>query len=238
MCKWLEVDRSQIQCVVFDAVGTLIEATPSVADAYQMVGARYGSRLDRDEIKRRFGIAFQEVELKPTEIDDRHATNEQNERERWRQIVGRVLDDVTDLESCFNELWDHFSQPQSWLCFKDARVISQLRDSGLQVAIASNFDSRLNAVCDGLPELAAVKTRVISSTVGFQKPSPQFFEALLAIVGRQPHEVLFVGDDLENDVHGPRQVGIAAVHLDRRAETIGPRDSSSIQSLDELISLR
>lgn len=237
MDDWLGVDRSRIRCVVFDAVGTLIEATPAVADAYQAIGSQYNSQLGRDEIKQRFSNAFQQVELAPTMIGDVHATNESAERERWREIVGRVLPDVTDPESCFNELWDHFGRPRSWRCFEDVPIVRQLHEAGLQVTIASNFDSRLNSVCDGMPELAWVETRVISSEVGFQKPSHQFFEALLTTVNRHPHEVLFVGDDLENDVMGPKQAGINAIHLNRQHELNKPLATDSIASLRELVAL-
>jgi HAD superfamily hydrolase (TIGR01458 family) len=43
------------------------------------------------------------------------------------------------------------------------------------------------------------------------KPSPAFFEVAARELGLPPGRIAMVGDDLENDVQGPRQAGIAGV---------------------------
>ena len=44
--------------------------------------------------------------------------------------------------------------------------------------MASNFDSRLHAVCEGHHVLHRISRRVVSSEIGHRKPGPQFFQAL------------------------------------------------------------
>src|SRR4051794_14224526 len=92
--------------VVFDAVGTLIEPCPSVADVYTAAAARQGVVLDRDEVKGRFHRFFRHDEL--DEARGPLATDESIERRRWERIVSDVLAEVPDPARAFEELWDHF----------------------------------------------------------------------------------------------------------------------------------
>ena len=225
------IGDSRIRCVVFDAVGTLIQAEPSVDAAYQQVGARYGSKLTREQISSRFKAAFQTSEATDLDDEQRLVTSERIERDRWKQIVATVLDDATDSDACLADLWDHFGSPAAWSCYDDVRhTFERLRSADIEIAIASNFDARLNAVCDGHPELAVIANRVISSEVGFRKPSDQFFEAVLNQTNCAACEILFVGDDVLNDVAGPRAAGMNAVHL-RRHESA----TDSIRRLTDVV---
>jgi putative hydrolase of the HAD superfamily len=46
---------------------------------------------------------------------------------------------------------------------------------------------------------------------GLRKPHPTIYQRALATAGRDPADVLFVGDDAECDYHGPRVEGMRAV---------------------------
>ena len=113
----LSTSWNGIRGIVFDAVGTLIEPVPSVAETYTAAARRQGVVLDPKEVRARFHVHFR--------TDGVHAqrgslsTDEETERRRWRMIVSGVLPEVTQPERAFDELWDHFSQPASWRCFPD-----------------------------------------------------------------------------------------------------------------------
>lgn len=166
----------RFRCIALDAVGTLIYAEPSVAAAYALYGQRYGSRLSAEEVRERFTEAFGHAEESATvRFGEPGRTNEEYEREFWRQVVLKVLPDVSDLSACFEELFEHFGRPESWRCFDDVNsTLRDLNQRGYRVLIASNFDARLHRVCDGLTELRAVRRRVISSLVGYRKAHPDF----------------------------------------------------------------
>lgn len=208
----------RIRCVAFDAVGTVVQPVPSAAEMYFRVARRHGSQLPADEISRRFRVMFRETERGRSGQtgENRLATSEANERERWRTIVSAVIDDVPDPQICFEELFDHFARPESWQCFPDVpATFERLRRMGLRLALASNFDGRLHRVCDGHPPLRSVACRVISAEVGFRKPSLRFYEALRKATGCRPEELLMVGDDRQNDWVGAREAGLAAVIVNR-----------------------
>jgi putative hydrolase of the HAD superfamily len=203
--------------IVLDAVGTLIKPVPSVAEAYTEAAWRQGVRLDREHVRARFHQHFQSDEVR----GDRgiHSTDEATEIWRWRRIVAKALPEVPDPDLAFEELWEHFGRPESWLCFPDvAPALRAIHEAGIAVCVGSNFDSRLRQVVLGLPELGwAVDALVISSEVGFRKPHPAFFQAACERLNLPARRVLCVGDDLENDVQGAIRAGLSAVLLDRGA---------------------
>ena len=123
-----------------------------------------------------------------------------------------MLDETSDLDACFRELWDHFARPAAWRCLPGVGpVLAELTGRGLAVGLASNFDSRLRTVAAGLPELAAIGPIVVSAEIGWRKPAVPFFEALVRAFDCPPDELLLVGDDYENDFVGATAAGVRAV---------------------------
>jgi putative hydrolase of the HAD superfamily len=208
----------EIKAVIFDAVGTLIHPTPAAGVAYAEHGQQFGSRLETAEIVRRFTVAFREEELRDQAND--HRTDEEREIARWRTIVTTVLDDVEDQEGCFASLYAHFRQPKAWsVTASAAAVLRGLSDVGLITGMASNFDRRLREVVAGLPELSRLNHLVISSEVQWKKPSANFFAAVCAQVQLPPEQVLYVGDDYDNDFVGASKAGLPVLLLDGERKT-------------------
>src|SRR5262249_5289944 len=200
---WAAMIPKGVRAVFFDAVGTVIFPEPPAAEVYAAVGRRHGSRLPPGLIGDRFRAAFRREEQ--FDLDNGLRTDEERERRRWRHIVAAVLDDVADGEACFRELFEHFSRPGAWACAPDAAATwAGLAGRGYRLGMASNYDRRLRAVAAGLPELRPLGALVISSEVGWRKPAPQFFDALVRQAGVSAGEILFVGDDPINDDGGAR----------------------------------
>ena len=224
-----------VEGVLLDAVGTVIEPWPSVAESYAAAARRQGVEVDVAVVKRRFGAHFRNDEV--DETLGPMATSEEVEKRRWRRIVGNVLPDLPDLDRGFEELWEHFGDPRAWRCFPDvAPTLKALRDAGIPARLASNFDGRLRAVAAGLPELASlVDAVVISSEIGVRKPHPGFYQAACGGLGLAPGRVLSVGDDVENDVRGAQRAGLRGLLLDR--DGAQPAGLEAISDLRELATL-
>jgi putative hydrolase of the HAD superfamily len=205
----------EIEGIILDAVGTLIEPFPTVAHAYTEAALRQGIEIEAGEVKRRFHKFF-----RVDEVDEQLgplATDEGIEHRRWRRIVGNVLPDLPDPDRAFAELWEHFGLATAWRAFADVGpALAALRRAGIKLVIASNFDGRLRGVVRGLPALAGSEdSLVISSEVGFRKPHPEFYLAACARLDLPPDRGLCVGDDVENDVRGPERAGLRGLLLDR-----------------------
>jgi putative hydrolase of the HAD superfamily len=231
----LPISLADVRVVVFDAVGTLINPDPPAADVYFRTGRRFGSQLSQEAIAKRFRRAFQDEEQR-----DRKSgwqTSEAREIERWRNIVGRVLDDVGDPQACFQELFQHFARPQSWSCPAEAGLaLEHLNHRSLILGMASNYDGRLRSVVQGKPELHLVKHLIISSEVGWRKPAEKFFAAVCRTVGQPPDGILYVGDDPSNDYQGAAAAGLRAILFDPNGRELSsslPR----ITRLGELLTL-
>lgn len=224
-----------VRAVFFDAVGTLIQPDPPALMVYAEVGRRFGSRLSADDLGPRFRNAFGREEQ--LDRDNGLRTSEPREFERWRRIVGAVLDDVADADACFRELFAHFGRPGAWRLDADAAaVLGELAGRGCRLGMASNYDGRLRGVVRGLPALAPLRHLVISSEVGWRKPAPRFFAALCQEVGVAPGQVVFVGDDWENDYEGGRAAGLRAVLFDPHSKR-AVAEVNRIARLSELTAL-
>jgi putative hydrolase of the HAD superfamily len=222
-----------IEGIILDAVGTLIEPSPPVAQVYAAAARRQGLEIDPAEVKRRFHRFF-----RVDEVDEQLgplATDEATEFRRWRRIVGNVLPELADTERAFGELWEHFGTASAWRTFDDVgSAIHAIRTAGFRLVIASNFDGRLRQVIRGLPELAEIPIDpVISSEVGFRKPHPSFYLAACERLGLSANQTLCVGDDLENDVLGPERAGLRGLLLDRDGR--GPEDIASLPDMNALV---
>ncbi|MCT8337083.1 HAD family hydrolase [Methanoculleus sp. Afa-1] len=55
---------------------------------------------------------------------------------------------------------------------------------------------------------------IFSSDLGYQKPDPRIYAAALDRMGLQAPDVLFIGDNPENDVDAPREIGMQALHVE------------------------
>src|SRR5258708_3026368 len=102
MTHHLELGR--VAGLVIDAVGTLIEATPPVAEVYTQIARRQGLTVSPDEVKARFQRHFGEDEVE--EMRGPLATDESREQQRWVRIVSNVLPDLPEPERGFQDLWD------------------------------------------------------------------------------------------------------------------------------------
>lgn len=216
--------------VFFDAVGTVIFPSPTASVVYVDVAARYGLTLDPAAVKTRLWQQFRAEDLADREVN--WTTSEEHEEDRWRAIVFAAIDGAT--EQLFQELYLHFAKPTAWsVPPAAAECIARLHSRGLKLGLASNYDSRLVSVVEGTPALHPLRARlVISSLEGVRKPGRRFFEAVSRTAGCDPADILFVGDDVENDYKGATAAGMQAVLLDEHDKH--PHISRRVRTLAEL----
>jgi putative hydrolase of the HAD superfamily len=211
----------RIRAVFFDAVGTLLFPQPSAPEMYHAVALKQGCDLPVDVIRERFLAAYRLEE--EADRANRWITSERREVERWQRIVASTLREVTDPAACFRGLFDHFSRASSWRLHDGAEaVFRKLRDRGLILGMGTNYDSRIGSVIAGMPALAVLDRVVVSASIGRRKPAQEFFQEVVRLAGCAPREVLFVGDDRDNDYDGSRAAGLQALLIEREAGQLLP----------------
>lgn len=98
--------------------------------------------------------------------------------------------------------------------YPDAReALAALRAAGYQVIVAGNQPRRAYdaLVAMDLP-VDSVHT---SEGWGLAKPAPEFFARVASVAGREPAEILYVGDRLDNDVLPAAAAGMRTALLRR-----------------------
>jgi putative hydrolase of the HAD superfamily len=227
--------HAPVRWVLFDAVGTLMYADPPVHEVYKSAAQKFGSRLSSEQIGLRFRQALA-VETGTTDELHRAPTSEALEIARWRRIVAAVFDVIppADFDRLFESLWHHFAQPRHWRLYADvAPTLLRLRQAGMRLGIASNFDGRLLQIVAEMPELADCEQLFVSSQVGFSKPDPRFFSTIAEQLDVPPAQILLVGDDWVADVQGARAAGWQAIWLSRSGG--GESHEPAIASLSQLL---
>jgi FMN phosphatase YigB (HAD superfamily) len=155
----------------------------------------------------------------------------------WSRLVNREVHCGQLLARLYRRLKINLDEPttqhMSWMWYEPitchCRVsddviptLTRFRDRGLKLAIVSNtfipgpiLDKHL--ALHGLLEF--FPHRIYSSEVGCRKPNPKIFRIALDEVGADPHEAIFVGDSIKNDVQGARRAGMISILRDRTAES-------------------
>lgn len=225
---------SGIRLVVFDAVGTLIHPSPSVADVYCQCFLRHtGERVARKAVQTALSAA-----LNARNAAGDFSTDESREEEFWRQLVADLCPLTAAADACFEELFAHFGEAAHWCCCPDvSELLTDLCARGIRVAIGSNFDRRLHAVCDGFPELCSISDRFISSEIGWRKPAVEFFQAVARSTGVPPSRTVVIGDDFANDCIGGLEAGCRTVWLNQGSAQLPAADCKvrRITSLRQLV---
>jgi putative hydrolase of the HAD superfamily len=210
------------QLIFFDAAGTLIEVRGSVGEVYARWAQRYGVRLAPATLQERFARAFR---VQPPLAFQGFATEaelQQLEFAWWQQLVEQVFAGVAfpRLADFFAAVFAHFSRAEAWQLYPDVvATLTELQARGVQLAVLSNFDTRLEGLLDGLglaPYFAGVH---LSARLGAAKPDERIFRAALQWHGLQPHEAWHVGDSWREDWQGANHAGLKAWLIDRAAQT-------------------
>ena len=152
--------------------------------------------------------------------------------ERLLATAGLKPSSVAEL---FPLIYQRFAQRDAWRLFDDVRpTLATLRKRGFKLAVISNWDERLDSLLRQFDLDSCFDAVLISTHVGFHKPSPEIFQHAAARLNLPPGALLHVGDRVVEDVAGASQAGLRALHLDRAAPT---RVEGRITTLADLVPL-
>ncbi|GMH28328.1 hypothetical protein Nepgr_030171 [Nepenthes gracilis] len=192
------------KALLVDAVGTLVVPSQPMAQIYRKIGEKYGVMYSEDEILHRYRRAYEQpwVRSRLRYVDDG--------RPFWQFIVSSSTG-CSDTQY-FEELYHYYMTDKAWhLCDPDAeRVFKALRNTGVKVAVVSNFDTRLRPVLRALNCEHWFDAVAVSAEVAAEKPNPTIFLKACEFLGVKPEDAVHVGDDRRNDIWGARDAGCDA----------------------------
>lgn len=222
----------QSKAVIFDLDGTLFDHSGSVQDALRTWLPTIGMEPTPEGIARWFSLEERHY--------DRWTRGEisfkEQRRERMRDFLtdsGRKAMTDDELDAEFERFLYHYRA--AWRPFEDVDVcIEALTAMRLRLAVVTNGQTdQQRAKLRSIKLLSSFDQVVTSEAVGVAKPEAAIYVAACDAMSLAPEECLFVGDNYELDVLGPRHIGMPAVHLARVGQT-EPPDDLRITSLAQL----
>lgn len=207
--------------IFLDAVGTLFGVRDSVGTIYGDISAMYGVHAPAEALNAAFFQAFKTAPsmafpgIEASEIP-------KHEFAWWRTVAAQtfqqagVFDQFSNFDAFFANLYVHFATDIPWFIYPDVLpMLEHWRDRHIQLAVLSNFDSRLHQVLRQLGLADYFSSITISTEVGAAKPNPKIFQVALEKHGCTAAEAWHIGDSYQQDYQGARAAGIRGVWLQR-----------------------
>ena len=221
---------SEVRAVLLDALGTLVELQPPAPRLQRLLR---GSGVDVSEEQAAAGFAAEIAYYLDHHLDGSDPERLERLRDRCADEMRRALG-VPGL--------DHAAARRAMLGaleftpYSDViPALGELRERGIVLVIASNWDCSLPEWLRPTGILELVDGVVTSAEVGAAKPDPRVFERALAVAGVEPGAALHVGDKVDNDLEGAAAAGVRGVLVQREGEP--PSGVEAIRSLRELAAL-
>jgi putative hydrolase of the HAD superfamily len=221
---------SEVRAVLLDALGTLGELQPPAPRLQRLLRE---SGFDVSEEQAATGFAAEIAYYLDHHLDGSDPERLERLRDRCADEMRRALgipalDHATARRAMLGAL--EFSP------YPDVvPALRELRERGLTLVVASNWDCSLPEWLRPAGILELVDGVVTSAEVGAAKPSPRVFQRALAVAGVDPARALHVGDKVDNDIDGAEAAGVRGVLLQRDGSP--PPGIEAISSLSELATL-
>ena len=212
--------------IFLDAGGTLFDVRGSVGEVYGKFARSWGITVSNEDLNTAFFQSF--ASASPMAFPGIEAAKiTQIEFEWWQSVAAKafqiagVFNQFSDFPKFFAELYAHFATAEPWFVYPDVLpALNKWQQQGIELAVVSNFDSRIYAVLKAL-NLAEYFTSVtISTEVGAAKPDSQIFTAALQKHNGIAENVLHIGDSFKADYCGAKAAGLKAIWLNREPEKV------------------
>lgn len=197
-----------IRTILFDMGGTLDSDGQHWLDRFAALYESFGVRLPRETIR----AAFDEAEARANR-DESIASSD------FRQMIERHVQwqlahlGLTD-EKLERNLIAGFSAPVRETAAANARLLAELSDCGFELGVVSNGCGNVDKLCADFGYTPFLSVIVDSRRVGLFKPDPAIFVYAARKLGRDPTEILMVGDSFERDIRPARNIGMKTAWLE------------------------
>jgi putative hydrolase of the HAD superfamily len=213
---------STTKAIFFDAAGTLIHLSRPIGEHYALVATRQGLHLDAGELDCAFRDVWKAMPARPATGEPRP----DDDKGWWRELVERVLDristrvDPLDRDNFFEAAYGHFAEAGVWELYPEVEEVLEKLAPRYQLAVISNFDSRLRVIFEHLGLTRFFSHVFLSSELGADKPNPQIYLRALELSGISAGEALHAGDDPVRDWAAAEAAGLQIFRLDRTRNTL------------------
>lgn len=196
-----------IKAIIFDAFGTLFKVT-SGDSARKIISNIVASGYQIDE--QAFIKEWKEYYKMHTASDMDFKTERDIFISRIRMFYNRYnikRDAVIDTDFLLANSYKRE-------VYEEVSAALKILKNKYKIYIGSNTDNDvLNAVMK--KNNITVDKIYTSENLKCYKPNPEFYLMILRDNNLSPHEVVFIGDSIDDDICGPQSVGIKTILIDR-----------------------
>jgi len=224
----------KIKAVFFDLGNTLVRTRiPEVT--YQNALSSLGIGRSAEAIRE----AIDRTEKEFRESGYRYRYGEVAYAGYWGRWIAAVLKhlgiskDQISAKEILTRWWDH----ADCSAYPDTVVtLNRLKHTGVRVGLISTaYEEDINTILDKTClEKRLFDIVVGANTIKKEKPHPDVFRHALSKLNVEANEVLFVGDDVDNDYRGARAVGMHALLIERGDSDTNASSFDRIRSLEEI----
>jgi len=200
-------DFKQFEILTFDCYGTLIDWESGILNSMKEVLKRHGVGVENNEILERYADFESAAESGPYIL--------------YREVLRSVMWQFGKHFNFVPKPEDDFAIAESmkdWRPFEDTVGSLRTLKERYQLAIFSNVDDDLFAAT--AEKLRVDFDKVITAgQLQCYKPSAQFFERAVELIGLPKEKILHVAQSLYHDVEPMKKLGIKSVWVNRRTGT-------------------
>jgi len=239
----------KIEAVLFDLFDTLVLIEGSENDNMETFYVPCLKKLHESLVKNGVAVTFENFQHAYFEVRDEFYAKSQKSLDephfnvRVAQTLQRLGYNFSVSDKVITEATKAFAN--QFILYvrldKDTTDVLQRLNGKYKIGLVSNF--AIPECCWELLEKYDLKrffdAIVISGEINRRKPSPEIFEKALTILNVTPQETVFVGDTLNLDIKGAKDMGMKAILIKRRpVKDMGiVKPDAIIENLTELPSI-
>jgi len=225
----------EIDAIMLDAGGTLIDLKPSREAIFAKVLHQHGFNAELEDIARSVARAERVFDDAQAKLDGKHEDVFWNS---YDEFILKRLGFKGDHEKFSKDVSVEFDrvvpEVKNWVAFPDARpLLEDLKKRDFKIGLVSNATDLARKVMDNLDLSKYFDIMILSEEVGLRKPDPKIFLKAADEVGVHPSRAIHIGDRLAVDVLGAKKAGMNAVLIDRTS-IYSDVDCLKIKTLDEM----
>lgn len=198
-----------IKKIIFDVDDTLINHKECERQALQYVFTQIGEEY-KDEYQNIFRPLDREL-WNNAALNKSEIPQEQIPEYRFKMLFDKIHIQYQDYKNA-NELFKYGLEHSSGLMQNAKEILEYLSLNGYKLYIISDGLTKLQKSRIANCKIDNYFTDIIvSEEIGVSKPSPLIFNKLLERNNLDSKDVVMVGDSLEKDIAGARNVGIKSI---------------------------
>ena len=217
----MNINKSYKKLIIFDLYGTLACFSPSRDIIQKNVVSKFGYKLSTEGINQGYFEAqkFFDLVNSSTPISRLNSKKKEHFFSKYEQIILKGDGIEVDLKEA-GDIWKMISlQPYDMVLYPNViDVLLKLKKDKFLLGLATNIDQSSKEISKKFNLEGIMDFVFTSKDLKLRKPDINFFKKIISISKVPFTDVVFVGDQIENDIQPAISLGISTILIDRYSQ--------------------